>query len=48
MIIIAKHRNGALGEIPCKFKGRFMRIDNYRLEADVSSEKIDEPDNGII
>lgn len=33
MIIIAKHRNGALGEIPCKFKGKFMRIDNYRLES---------------
>ncbi|CAK0771719.1 Replicative DNA helicase [Gammaproteobacteria bacterium] len=29
--IIAKNRNGALGEIPSKFNGAVMRIDNYRI-----------------
>jgi len=48
MCIIAKHRNGALGRVPMKFKGRFMRIDNYDLDAPQSNEKIDEVSNDII
>ena len=48
MCIIAKHRNGALGRVPMKFKGKFMRIDNYDLDAPQSNEKIDEAGSEIV
>lgn len=38
MAIIAKHRNGALGEIPMSFKGSFMRIENYKLDQEEKQE----------